>query len=100
MKSYKTIGTSIALIVGLSAPAFAGPVGISRSNAPTAQNEALMAQLGAASNQAARAGRYNKNNGEFALKRAEINELIDRMKNGQPVAPEEIDKALQPARVP
>lgn len=100
MKPYKTIATSFALIAGLSAPAFAGPVGIPRANAPTAQNEALMAQLEAASDEAARSSRYHKNNGQFALKQVEINDLIERMKSGQPVAPEEIDKALQPARVP
>jgi hypothetical protein len=88
-----------ALATTLAIPALAGPVGVSRTynSAPSA---ATIAGLQDAAQKATRDGRNgNKNNIAFARKNYEINQLIDRLNNGQRVDPAEIDMALEPVHV-
>ena len=100
MKSKLTILATTALASTLAIPAFAGPVGVSRVQNSVPQDATTIAELQDAAQQAQREGRTgNKNNIEFARKNYEINQLIERLKSGQQVAPSEIDKALEPARV-
>jgi hypothetical protein len=89
-----TVATTFAM------PAFAGPAAVSRSPSAVQPDESIIAELQEASRQALREGRTgNKNNPEFTSKNYEINQLIQRLKNGQKVDPAEIDNALEPVHV-
>jgi hypothetical protein len=102
MKKVKTIALASALTLTFALPAFAASPGISRSYTATAvqPDPTVIAELEDASQAAQRqALEGNKNNLEFRRKSYEIDQLIQRMKNGQPVTPEELDQALEPARV-
>jgi hypothetical protein len=102
MKRLTTILSATAVIATFALPAFAASPGISRTyNTTTVQPDpTVIAELQDASDAAQRqALQGNKNNLEFRRKSYEIDQLIQRMKNGQPVAPSELDQALEPARV-
>jgi hypothetical protein len=101
MKRLTTILSATAVIATFALPAFAASPGISRSYTTAVQPDpTVIAELQDASDAAQRqALQGNKNNLEFRRKSYEIDQLIQRMKNGQPVAPSELDQALEPARV-
>ena len=100
MKKNLMIFSAAALATTLAIPALAGPVGVSRTYNPAPPDSATIAELQDAAQEALRDGRNgNKNNIVFARKNYEINQLIDRLNNGQRVDPAEIDKALEPAHV-
>src|SRR5260221_10027345 len=100
MKKSLSIFGVTALATTLSASAFAGPVGVSRSSTTAQPDHTTIAQLEDASQTAQRDARVgNKNNLEFRRKSYEIDQLIERMKSGQNVDPAELDKAMEPARV-
>ena len=100
MKKNLTIFAAAALAMTLTIPALAGPVGVSRSQNSAPRDATTIAELQVAAQRATRDGRTgNKNNIEFGRKNYEINQLIERLKSGQHVDPEEIDKALEPVHV-
>ena len=100
MKKVKTVALVTALTATFALPAFAAPVGVSRTYTTVQPDPTVIAELQDASDAAKRdALAGNKNNLEFRRKSYEIDQLIERMKKGQPVAPEELDQALEPARV-
>lgn len=100
MKKVKTIALATALTATFALPAFAAPVGVPRTYTTVQPDPTVIAELQVASDAAKRdALAGNKNNLEFRRKSYEIDQLIERMKSGQPVAPSELDNALEPARV-
>lgn len=100
MKKNLTIFAAAALATTLAIPALAGPVGVSRTYNSAPPDAATIAELQDAAQKATRDGRNgNKNNIVFARKNYEINQVIDRLNNGQRVDPAEIDIALEPAYV-
>ena len=100
MKKNLMIFAAAALATTLAIPALAGPVGVSRTYNSTPSDAATIAELQDEAQKATWDGRNgNKNNIVFARKNYEINQLIDRLNNGQRVDPAEIDMALEPARV-
>jgi hypothetical protein len=100
MKKNLMIFAAAALATTLAIPALAGPVGVSRTYNSTPSDAATIAELQDAAQKATWDGRNgNKNNIVFARKNYEINQLIDRLNNGQRVDPAEIDMALEPAHV-
>ena len=99
MKKVTTILFAAAATATFAVPAFAGPVGVAKSSATAQPDRYIVAELQDASQAAQRDARQNKNNLEFRRKGYEIDQLIARIKNGQPVDPAELDKALEPARV-
>lgn len=100
MKKVTTILFAAAITTTFAVPAFAGAVGVSRSYSTAQPDQETIAELQDASEAAQReALDGNKNNLEFRRKSYEIDQLIERMKSGQPVDPAELDKAIEPARV-
>jgi hypothetical protein len=97
----RTIG--VLSIVGLAisiTPIWAGPVGAQRSAASDQQTVAVR-QLESQRDQVARAMQVpSENKGPALIQNMErtsrLDNLINRLKSGQPVAPAEIDQALQP----
>src|SRR3984957_2673334 len=100
MKKNLMIIAAAALATTLAIPALAEPVGVSRTYNSAPSDAATIAELQDAAQKATWDGMNgNKNNIEFARKNYEINQLIDRLNNGQRVDPAEIDMALEPAHV-
>src|SRR5260370_13217686 len=100
MKKASSILSVAAIAITLATPSLAAPVGVSRSYAPSQQDQTTIAELQEASQAARRdALNGNKNNLEFRRKSYEIDQLIERMKSGQRVDPADLDKAMEPARV-
>jgi hypothetical protein len=98
MKKLSTIFAAGTIALALSAPAFAGPVGIARTYAdPNVQTIAELQQASEAAQREARTG--NKDNVAFGQKSYQIDSLIGRMQSGQQVDQAQIDNALQPVRV-
>jgi len=95
----RTIGALLLLATALSLnSAWAGPVGIQRSLSP--DQAAAVAQLETKKEQVSSAMRQPNAKGPLLVRYidrySQLNDLIDRVQNGQPVAPDEIDQALQP----
>lgn len=100
MKKNLMIFAAAALATTLAIPAFAGPVGVSRTYNSAPPDATTIAELQDAAQKATWDGRNgNKNNIVFARKNYEINQLVDRLNNGHRVDPAEIDMALEPAHV-
>ena len=100
MKKVKATLIAAAVTATFAVPAFAAPVGVSRSYTTAQPDQATIAELQDASNAAKRDALVgNKNNLEFRRKSYEVDQLIERMKSGQHVDPAELDKALEPAHV-
>jgi hypothetical protein len=100
MKKLSTILAAGTVALTLSAPALAGSVGVSRDYATTPTDAATIAELEQATEAAQREARDgNKDNPAFAQKSAEIDQVIERLKSGQPVNQEQIDAALQPVSI-
>lgn len=97
----RTIGVLTLVSLAMSAgPIWAGPVGVQRGLSPD-QQTASVAQLETQRAQVARAMQVPPQNKGPALIRnmdqySKLNDLINRLQSGQPVAPDEIDQALQP----
>jgi hypothetical protein len=98
MKLNRTLTASVALVVGLSAPAFAGPVGVSRAPVSNAQPAEMTAQLTTARQEAEHNARLlTKGSGAMLdrMKIVEIDNLINRLERGELVSQEEIGRALK-----
>ena len=83
-----------------ASPIWAGPVGVQRGLSPD-QQTAAVEQLETQRAQVARAMQVPPQNKGPALIRnmdqySKLNDLISRLQSGQPVAPDEIDQAMQP----
>ncbi len=98
----RTIGVLSLVGLAMSAsPILAGPVGVQRGLSPDRQTAAV-AQLETQRAQVARAiqGPVPQNKGPALIHNldqySKLNDLINRLQSGQPVAPDEIDQALQP----
>jgi hypothetical protein len=95
----RTVG--VLSLFGLTmfvSPVWAGPVGMQRSLAPDQRTGAL-AQLEMAQEQVGRQMPEPPKGPSLARymnKRAQLQDLINRLQSGQPVSPDEIDQALQP----
>lgn len=97
MKKLSTVFAAGTVALTLSTPVLAGSVGISRSYAVVQSNPQTFAQLEQASEAAQREAREeNKNNPAFAQRSYEIDQLVQRMKSGQQVAQEQVERAPQP----
>ena len=97
----RTIGVLSLVGLAMSAsPIWAGPVGVQRGLSPD-QQTAAVEQLETQRAQVARAMQVPPQNKGPALIRnmdqySKLNDLIGRLQSGQPVAPDEIDQAMQP----
>jgi guanyl-specific ribonuclease Sa len=100
MKLPAKIAVSAVLATAIATPAFAGSAGVVRS-APTAQvDETTLAELQtAAAQNRQEAMDGNKNNLAFRRKDYEIEQLIAKIQNGQPVQEAQLDEALAPVHV-
>ena len=97
MKSITSITASVAFLIGLALPALAGPVGIERQPIVTSWHaQADLEKLQSASGQAAVAAQGSKNHLPFTYRSYDINKLISRIQNGEPVSQAQVDQALQP----
>ena len=90
---------SLVGLTSLAAPVFAGPVGIQR-NANPVQQSAALDQLEATRQNLPSSQTMANARGPLMIryldKRAQLDDLIRRLKSDQQVAPEEIDEALAP----
>lgn len=95
MKSKRMIGALLS--VAIVTPVFAGPVGIQR-NAPSGSQVSAIAALEAAREQVARERLGPNARGtlqvRYMTKQARLESLIERLKRGERVSPEEIDQVL------
>ena len=99
MKIQSKFAVAAVLAAAIATPAFAGSVGIQRTPAAHV-DEATVAELQTAANQARQdALDGNKNNLAFRRKDYEIEQVIAKIQNGQPVQDAQIDEALQPVHV-
>lgn len=100
MKKLSTILAAGTLALTISTPVLAGPVGMQASYATTQPDAETISELQQASKATEREGREgNKNHAPFTLKSYEIDQLVERMKSGQQVSQNRVDKALQPVVV-
>jgi hypothetical protein len=90
---------SLAGLTSLAAPIFAGPVGIQR-NTNVQQQSAALEQLQAMRQDLPRREASKNAKGPLMVrymdKRAQLDDVINRLQSGQQVAPEDIDQALAP----
>jgi len=96
----RTVGALSLLATAMSlTPAWAGPAGIQRSLSP--DQATATAKLETKREEVSRAMLQPNAKGPLLVRcmdrYSQLNDLINRVQNGQPVAPDEIDQALQPA---
>ena len=100
MKTLSTMFVAATLALTLTTPVLAGPAGVSRSYATARPNPQTIADLENASEAAQREARTgNKNNVAFGQKSYQIDQLVQRMKDGEQVSQNQVDQALQPVAV-
>ena len=100
MKALSTMFVAGTLALTLATPVLDGSVGVSRSYATAEPNPQTIADLENASDAAQREARTgNKNNVAFGQKSYQIDQLIERLKDGQQVSENQIDQALLPVVV-
>jgi hypothetical protein len=100
MKRIPSLFAATFIATTFATSALAAPVGVARSYGTVQPDQTTIAELQDASQAAHRdALDGNKNNLEFRRKSYEIDQLIERMKNGQPVDSADLDKALEPTHV-
>jgi len=88
---------SLALAIGLTAPAFAGPVGVSRAPVSTQKTE-VIAELASAKGEVEHHARLATKGSAatlYRMKAVEIDNLIKRLNGGDQVWQYEIDHALR-----
>jgi hypothetical protein len=100
MKRISLFFTAAAIATTLATSAFAAPVGVTRNFGTVQPDQTTIAELQDESQAAQReALDGNKNNLEFRRKSYEIDQLIERIKSGQPVDSTELDRAMEPVDV-
>jgi len=91
------IGTiALGALISATAPALAGPIGIGRT--ATAEQQLTLSQLEARREQVGQQMPMPPKGppmGRWMSKRIQLDDLINRLKNGQQLAPEDIDQALR-----
>src|SRR5260370_28420036 len=99
MKKLSTIFAAGTMALALSTPVLAGPVGVSKDYTarPDDQTIADLQQASGAAQREAREG--NKDNPAFAQKSYQIDQLIERIKDGRQAYQNQSTKAIQPAWV-
>lgn len=94
MKSYLRAAIAVMFVVVTCAAAFAGPVGVARP-APAGQTLERLEQARA---QVIRDRSRPNVKGpllvRYMTKKGQLDDLIERIRSGQPVSPEEVDQAL------
>lgn len=96
MKAIAISAISLGVLISATGPTFAGPVGIGRT--ATAEQQVTLFQLEARKEQVDQQMPEPPKGVAMARwmsKRVQLDDLISRLKNGQQVAPEEIDRALR-----
>jgi hypothetical protein len=100
MKALSTMFVAGTLALTLATPVLAESVGFSRSYATAQPNTQTIADLEQASEAAQREARTgNKNNVAFEQKSYQIDQLVERLKDGEQVSQNQVDQALQPVVV-
>src|ERR1700739_1401384 len=100
MKKLSTILAAGTMALAISTPVLAGSVGISSSSHTASADDQTIADLQQASEDAQREARTgNKDNPAFAQKSYQIDQLVQRMKAGEQVSQNRVDRALQPVWV-
>jgi hypothetical protein len=100
MKRFSQMAIAAVFATAIVTPAFAGAVGMSRPQATVQPDPATIAELEDAAHQALLDGvNGNKNNLAFRQKNYEIEQLVGKMKNGQPVQQAQVEEALRPVHV-
>lgn len=96
MKAMAIGAISLAAVIAASVPTLAGPVGVGRTL--TTEQQITLSQLETRKEQVDRQMPVPPKGpplGRWMSKRIQLDDLINRLKNGQQVAPEEIDRALR-----
>lgn len=96
MKAIRLGAISLGVLIGASVPTFAGPVGVGRTL--TTEQQITLSQLETRKEQVDRQMPVPPKGpplGRWMSKRIQLDDLINRLKNGQQVASEEIDRALR-----
>ena len=96
MKAIAISAISLDVLIAATVPTFAGPMGVGRTL--TTEQQITLSQLEARKEQVDRQMPMPPKGpplGRWMSKRAELDDLINRLKNGQQVAPQEIDRALR-----
>ena len=100
MKLQSKIAMAAIFATAIATPAFAGPVGTSRNFQNAQPDSVTVAELQDAAQQAQHdAMTGNKNNLAFRRKNYQIEQVIAKIENGQPVEQDQIDASLQPVHV-
>ena len=100
MKALSTMFVAGTLALTLATPVLAGSAGVSRSYATAQPDPQTIADLEQATEAAQRQARTgNKNNLAFEQKSYQIDQLIQRLKDGEQVSQDEVDQALQPVAI-
>jgi hypothetical protein len=100
MKALSTMFVAGTLALTLATPVLAGSVGVSRSYTTAQPDPQTIADLENASEAAQRQARTgNKNNLAFGQKSYQIDQLVERLKDGEQVSSDQVDQALQPVVV-
>src|SRR5260370_29858590 len=89
---------SVVCVGMLGTPVWAGPVGVQRNLSPD-QRVGAVGQLQAKQEQVGRQLPEPPKGPalvRYMDKRSQLQDLINRIQNGQPVSPDEVDQALQP----
>lgn len=99
MKSNIICVLSLIAFTGLAAPVFAGPVGMPRSHT-NQQAAAILNNLEARKDQLNEEAALQNARGPLRIaymaKQSQLDNAIDRLQSGQPVAMSEINNALEP----
>ncbi len=100
MKSIISISAAAALLLAFAMPAIAGSAGLERPAFHTPyQREEVLTALEDASGPARVAAQENKDHPPFINRSYEIDSLIRKIKVGEPVSQEEVNRALTPITI-
>jgi hypothetical protein len=100
MKSIISISAGAAMLLAFAMPAMAGSVGLERPAYQTPyQQQEVLTELEEASGPARVAAQENKDHPPFVNRAYEIDQLIGKIKAGEPVSQEEVNEALTPIEV-
>jgi hypothetical protein len=97
MKSIIAISAGATLLLASVVPVMAGAAGVERPAYQTPyQQQEVLSELEEASGPARVAAEENKNHPPYINRAYEIDQLIRKVKAGEPVSQEEVDQALTP----
>ena len=97
MKSIISISAGAAMLLAFSMPAIAGSAGVDRPAFQTPyERQEVLSQLEYASGPARVAAQENKNHPPYINRAYEIDQLIRKIKAGEPVSQDEVNEVLTP----